>query len=242
MDGNPKPAIRTAAMTLAQLTRRAAATLAAVGLLLAAPAYAGKKMLTVNAQDSIYNAGQTTKQPVGKLPHSVVLPAGISCVAVLSVKGSLACDSPLGCITLNPNFGQPFLNDPDGNLGQVSESDNTGTATISGIEAPGAGYLVALFTAAGGPTGAAPPALDFTQRGGTAFATLSPMLDQTFFVGDGRRGDNSGGYQFFTTPAGADRLYFGISDACDYHGAPGCYYDNGGTYQVEINIYKHPCQ
>ena len=230
-------------MTLAQLTRRDAATLAAVGLLLTAPAFAGKKVLTVGAQASIYNAGHTTKQPVGKLPHSVALPAGASCVAVLSVKGSLPCASPLGCITVNVNVEQQYLNDPDGNLDPVSESSNTGTATISGIAAPGAGYLVALFTAASGPAGPAPPSLDFNQGEGTAFKFLSPILDQTFFVGDGRTGDNSGGYQFFSAPAGASRLYFGISDTCDnFNGPPGCYYDNGGTYVVAFDIYKHPCQ
>lgn len=139
-------------MTLTQLTRRDAATLAAVAWLLAAPAYAGKKVLTVDAQASIYNAGQTHAQPVGKLPHSVALPAGTSCVAVLSVKGSLPCASPLGCITLNVNVEQQYLNDPDGNGDPVPESSNSGTAAISGIAAPGAGYLVALFTAAGGPS------------------------------------------------------------------------------------------
>jgi hypothetical protein len=92
-------------------------------------------------------------------------------------------------------------------------------------------------------SGSAPPRLDFNQGEGTSFKTLSPMLDQTFFVGDGRTGDNSGGYQFFSTPAGASRLYFGISDTCDnFNGPPGCYYDNGGNYVVEFDIYKHACQ
>ena len=225
-----------------RLYGRIAASIAAIGLLPGAAVGASRAEFFVNAKDSIYNAGQTGTQSVGKLPHSVALPAGTSCVVVSKVTGSLACGSPLGCVTMNPNHGEPFLNDPDGNLGQVSESDNEGTATISGIAAPGAGYLVALFTPPGGPSGTAPPALNFTQSPFTSFKTLSPLLDQTFFVGDGRRGDDFGAFQIFNVPAGASSLYFGISDACDYHGPPGCYYDNGGKYLVRVLLSPQPCK
>ena len=103
--------------------------------------------------------------------------------------------------------------------------------------APNAGYLAGVFVPTGGPAGAAPGTLDFTGAGGTAFASLSPQLDQVFFIGDGLTGDGTGTTQQFFVPTGAGTLYLGIADACGYNGqATGCYDDNSGSFNLNYDL------
>jgi hypothetical protein len=207
-------------------------------LLLAPSAFAGK--FTVNAQDNIYGAGQTSAPGGGNVPTAILkLSRKSACVTVTKVTGSLTCTEKSGCIVLNLTSGDN-LNDPDGTGAAPATSSNSGAGSISGITAPLAGYLVGLFAPAKGPAGTAPAALNFVTTG-TNFAQLSPLLDQTFFVGDGHTGDRAGAVQYFSVPAGARRLYFGISDACNYNGGPGCYDDNQGSYRVVAKASDTAC-
>jgi hypothetical protein len=192
--------------------------------------------VTVNSTDDIYNAGTSTP------PNPIAIGSGATAVTFTSVTGSLTtsggngCASPLGCIVLNNGTGNN-PNDPDGVGAAPGTSSNTGANGISGITGPGAGYLVGVFLAAGGPSGATPVALDFTSAGlGTSFSSLSPLLDQTFFIGDGLTGDGTGSLQTFNIPSGAADLYLGISDAGGYNGSPGAYDDNLGSYSVTSNL------
>ena len=192
--------------------------------------------ITVNATDVIYSAGGSSALGSGTLPGSIAL-AGATSIALSIVTGSIAssdgnaCGSAEGCIVLNDGSGNN-PNDPDGAGASPDTSSNTGAGSISGMTAPGAGYLTGVFVAAGGPSGPVPPPLDFTSGSGTSFTSLSPLIDQVFFIGDGLTGDDSGTLQVFNVPPGAVLLYLGISDACDYNGPPGCYDDNLGTYSV----------
>jgi hypothetical protein len=78
-----------------------------------------------------------------------------------------------------------------------------------------AGALVGVFVGPGGPSGPAPANLNFTGAGGigTAFASLSPDLDQLFFIGDGLTGTGTGDIQQFFAPVGATTLYLAVSDS-----------------------------
>jgi Flp pilus assembly protein TadG len=60
-------------------------------------------------------------------------------------------------------------------------------------------------------SGSVPPALDFSSASSRDFATLSPLLKQPFFIGDGLRADGITP-QNFVVPAGATRLYIGVMD------------------------------
>ncbi len=195
----------------------------------------------VDATADIY--GITGSLPEGATnPTSFTLPANAACLSLSKVRGSYGapkCSSPEGCITINMNEPTNY-NDPDGAMAQVNVSSNTGAGSISGIKAPGAGYLVGVFTQ-GMPSGAAPPLLDFTQGTKTHFTSLAPLLDQTFFVGDGRRKDDKAVHQRFSVPAGSTNLYLGISDACGFVGQPGCYYDNTGFYKVILHVSTAAC-
>jgi len=84
----------------------------------------------------------------------------------------------------------------------------------------------AVFTLAGcstnGPTG------------NRDFASLSPALAQTFYIGDGRTA--TGRPQRFHPPTGATRLYFGVADAWAFEGPPGFFADNSGSFKVAVRF------
>jgi hypothetical protein len=188
---------------------------------------------------AIFGTTAALADTVTVLSTAVIYGAGTGSVAddgTGSAPGSIAVNgatsftfSVTGTISLNSGSN---TNDADGNGAAVSSSSNTGANGISGMTAPGAGYLVGVFLATGGPSGAAPASLDFTTGDGTAFTSLSPLLDQVFFIGDGLTGDNTGTTQVFNAPTGAAQLYLGISDACGYNGDPSCYSDNSGSFTV----------
>jgi hypothetical protein len=188
---------------------------------------------TVQSTGSIYDTGGGSTAPT-----MITLPSGATSVVFTSVTGSITtgCASTEGCIVLNNGTGNN-ANDPDGVGAAPATSSNTGTSSISGITGPGAGYLVGVFVPAGGPAGTAPTALDFTSSGlGTSFTSLSPQLDQVFFIGDGLTGNGTGTQQTFNIPTGAGQLWLGISDAGFYNGAPGAYGDNLGSYTVGFAV------
>ena len=84
------------------------------------------------------------------------------------------------------------------------------------------------------PSGNGPPVLNFT--GMENFLTLSPLLFQTFFIGNGLT-NGATTLQTFFVPAGATRLFLGISDGCVLaSGPPGCYQDNKGALFVGVDL------
>ena len=152
------------------------------------------------------NAG--LPDPDGVLPVVLNLPSNPSILAAESVTGSITLQS-----------GGAY-NDADGVVVSGAYSNiplNTnGTYSymgpyggLSGITAPGAGYLVGVFETSTGPVGVAPPSLNFlpTSLGGigTNFSSLSPALNQVFYIGDGLTGDGFGSLQQFLVPTGRDQ-------------------------------------
>jgi PEP-CTERM motif len=189
---------------------------------------------TVQATAVIYAAGSQSSVASaagGTVPGGITLPSGATSISFSDVTGSLPCSSSEGCINIEGAAG--FLNDPDGTNGPVTGFPAAGTGSLSGLTAPGSGYLVGVFVASGGPSGAAPAALDYTSTNATSY---SPLLDQVFFIGDGLTGDGTGTQQTFYAPTGAGALYLGISDICAYDGGPGCYSDNVGAYTLNYDV------
>jgi hypothetical protein len=111
---------------------------------------------------------------------------------------------------------------PDGG-GAVSTPANNG---ISGATWP-INALVGVFLDASQPDlSAAPTDLNFAT---TSFTTLSPLLKQAFFIGDGRTGTGSGTVQTFVVPAGATRLFLGTSDGFGWFNNTGSFTVTGGA-------------
>lgn len=105
---------------------------------------------------------------------------------------------------------------------------------ISGISAPRQMFLAGVFLNDSVPADPAPDLLDFT--GNTGFASLSPLLNQMFFVGDGLTGTGSGAVQSFLVPTGATRLFLGFADGFAFVGPHGWYGDNTGSLSATFEI------
>ncbi len=115
--------------------------------------------------------------------------------------------------------------DPPDGSSSVDTASSLGIASYAGpVDA-----LVGVFLN-GVPPATAPVGLDFTSSGlGTSFTTLSPLLAQVFFIGDGLTGNGTGTPQTFVVPAGATALYLGTTDGSGW-------YNNSGTFAVTVTV------
>jgi hypothetical protein len=107
---------------------------------------------------------------------------------------------------------------------------------ISGYHSDTQIGLVGVFLSNSNPFDPAPATLDFTSTGlGRNFLTLSPLLGQEFFIGDGHTDGLL--LQDFIVPTGATRLYLGFADAQNSgQGVPGHYADNSGFLNVAVAV------
>jgi hypothetical protein len=91
------------------------------------------------------------------------------------------------------------------------------------------------------PAGAAPARLDFSSTAlGTGFSSLSPLLNQTFFIGDGLTATGSGLQQEFYVPDTATRLFLGFIDGADFQGDPTFYSNNDGSLVATFSAVPEP--
>jgi hypothetical protein len=102
----------------------------------------------------------------------------------------------------------------DGDTSTIVSDIIEGENGISNINAP-IDSLIGVFMSDSAPVpGQAPADLDFTTDAERNFTSLSPQLNQTFFIGDGRT--DGGNPQQFVVPAGATRLFIGNMDAYEW--------------------------
>ena len=215
---------------------------------LAAAAQAQVHDVTVDGPDAIFLAGRTdvvippANQPwdtglirhVGPTPEEALetMPSFISVAGGDVIR---ALDPAVGGVNFFNGLGPPFFG-PGGN--GVSGSNLGSFGGISGYIGP-QGPLVGVFLTDAIPAAGPPPTLDFSAGGlGTDFASLSPLLGQIFYIGDGKT--SGGDFQTFTAPAGATRLFLGIPDGFGFVGAPGAYDDNDGSYRIRIGVNQVP--
>jgi len=188
--------------------------------------------LTVPGNAEIHGAGNAglPDPSDGVAPVLVNLPPNPLIVYLTNVSGT---------ISLNGGGGK---NDADGVLqsgsGYPTWSYAGSYGGLSAIEIPGAGAIIGVFEPGTAPaSGASAPAeLDFYSTIDTNFTSLSPLLFQTFFMGDGLTGDGNGLTQQFKVPQGATQLYLGITDAEGFDGPPGGYGDNSGSFAVTVQV------
>ena len=167
------------------------------------------------------------------LPPSYSFPTGPGQVLTFS--------SVSGAVTFtDPNNPLPFTG-ADG-YGYVPAAPYLPTEInsyngISGITNANADFLVGVFLDSNVPANSAPPALDFKPSGlTTSFPSLSPLIGQTFFIGDGLTGTGSGAVQQFVVPPTATRLFLGFADGYNVQGDPSWYGDNHGFLTVTFQI------
>jgi hypothetical protein len=120
-------------------------------------------------------------------------------------------------VTFNAPVGTGDFAAPDGGA-SLSQTAHFG---LSGIAA-NSGALIGVFINNSVPSDAnpAPASLDFSASGLTRdFTTLSPGLNQVFFIGDGKTSGNI--VQQFTVPTGATRLFLGNLDSSAWNANTG---------------------
>jgi hypothetical protein len=120
----------------------------------------------------------------------------------------------------------PVLCGPDGDLADLIQTHWTGSE--NGIANTNAPYdcLLGVFLGPDQPNlTAAPAMLDFTTSASRNYVTLSPILKQVFFIGDGLT--DSAIQQSVIAPAGATRLYLGTMDIYEWS-------NNSGGFNVNV--------
>lgn len=149
--------------------------------------------------------------------QSPILVAGIAAGASYTFSVTGVVDNGGGYPAMNPD-GADFFSHFAGAQNGISDI----TAPINS--------LIGVFLDASLPTTAGAP-LDFSGTEGLNFASLSPTLNQAFFIGDGL--DNASNIQTFLAPTGATRLYLGTMDGYDWT-------NNTGSFEVSVTAIPEP--
>jgi hypothetical protein len=178
--------------------------------------------LIVSGAANVFSAGGAIAPGDGISPPSVSFAAGPGKdLTFQSVTGTVSW----GGATVGPNGGSPAPAGTDG-------TDLNSQAGISGIQDIGnIMFLVGVFLDDSVPSGTPPPWLDFSSN--QNFTDISPLIGQTFFIGDGLTG---GMPKVFHVPATATRLFLGFADGAYFHGTPGLYGDNSGAITAMFTL------
>lgn len=175
----------------------------------------------VPGTSNIYAAGRPTAFNGTLPPFARFSPSPNKVVTFSSASGMISCCG-----------GAPDVG-PDGTT--AGPTDITAYRGISGIRNDRRTlFLVGVFLDDTEPADPSPPTLDFTNN--MAFATFSPQLRQTFFIGDGLTGAGSGTAQQFVVPPAATRLFLGFADGYNGRGAPGYFDDNRGSITIAFQV------
>jgi hypothetical protein len=209
--------------------------------------------VVVDGSDAIFLAGRTDVEPIPPLNgnssafilvrHGYITPEAIvetlpPYIPVSAGDVIRVLDPAIGGVSFYNGLGGLTFG-PSGN--GLSGSNLTSLGGISGYIGP-QGPLTGVFLTDSIPSsGPAPSTLDFSGSGlGIDFASLSPLLGQIFYIGDGLT--ISDDFQTFIAPTGATRLFLGIPDGFGFVGAPGAYDDNDGFYSVKVGINEIPSE
>jgi len=232
-------------MTNLKLT--ALAVLSGLGIAGCLPA---SVLINVSATSDIFLAGQPatagnttpacTTANLGCLPPVLNFLPVAGNVLTFTGPGILTGQAVTGTVSACPACGSVG---PDGsNLGSQPPATNISSSgtTISGIQYTGVEFfLVGVFTGASLPGSQVASIGDYGNIASgitSTQGTYSPLVGQTFFIGDGLTGNQSGSLQQFIVPTGATNLYLGFADAMSFVGQAGMYNDNAGSLAVNLQI------
>ena len=207
-------------------------TSAAIGLGLAVtninPVKAAQ--LNISAASNIFGAGKTSAPAPGggsggQLPPMFNFAAAAGQVLTFSnISGSVNFSSTPATSTNGNGDGSYIYGTNIWSYGGISGIRNYNASA----------FLVGVFLNDSAPTGSEPLVLNFTNN--TSFAELSPLLNQTFFIGDGLTGSGLGNIQRFLVPEQATRLFLGFADGSPIQGFPAYYGDNTGSLVANFEL------
>lgn len=206
-------------------------------------------VITVSGQANLFSAGNNatdyndwidpSRKTLGKpAPYYDLGGTGSDRIILFdSVAGQVKFNNPPVGSGNPPVVGNP----PDGaTLWFTYTFDPSGG--ISGVTSNQSAALFGVFVDENNPPvpgGAVPSTLAFTAGAGINFTSIAPLLNQVFFIGDGRVGsDGTGAQQIFHAPDGATRLYLGLVDGPGITSpfTPGTYNDNSGAFIADIRM------
>ena len=164
------------------------------------------------------------------MPDGTTVPGGDSAPAESPVfafnvaGGQNLTFSVTGAVAQGP--GDPLIWTPDGNTSYgITGTVAGGANNIAGLTGP-IDALLGVFLNDSLPTANPTPAsLDFSSAASRDYLTLSPALQQPFFIGDGLT--SSLAVQQIIAPTGATRLYLGVLDSDGW-------FNNIGSYNVTV--------
>jgi hypothetical protein len=213
--------------------------LAALSCLGIAGSLSASVLVTVPGTADVFLAGQASSPsvPMGTLPLETdfvpvagnILTFTNSLGATPGVTGST--NPCAGCLPAGPDGVNELSAAPATSLSW--SGTNISQIQYTGIEM----FLIGVFLGPGLP---ASPVASIGDYGTGAIsptaASYTPIVGQTFFVGDGLTGNGTGTVQQFVVPVGATRLFLGFADGMSFVGQAGMYNDNTGSLVVNLQI------
>jgi len=191
--------------------------------------------VTIPGNANIFGAGHASLPTAGggggSPPPTVTFSAHADQVLTFtSVTGQVKCTTtsqasgPVGPCEPSPNRA----------------TDINSVGGIAGIvDSQSTMFLVGVFLDDLEPHDPAPPRLDFSSNTlGHEFTKLAPVLNQVFYIGDGKT--STGKTQQFAVPAKATRLVLGFADAFAFHGDEGWYGDDSGSLTAMLSVEVSP--
>jgi hypothetical protein len=191
-------------------------------------------LVSMAALTPIAAAASIVLVPGASNPYLAGLPAGSSASGGMDTAPAQSPPQVLG-LDLSPGatvtFSASGLTSYD--PGELSTGPDGGFVFSRLAENGISGYtmtvnaLVGVFLGPGQPDlTSAPPSLDFTTPASRDYLSLSPLLKQVFFIGDGLTSTHV--VQQVITPAGTTRLFLGTADGLGW-------YNNTGSFTVTAN-------
>ena len=220
------------------------ATLAVAALLgclifMSVPAFADSIIITVPGTSDIWLAGMPNGSGASGLapgtPFVDFTPGQSPVLYILPITPgqTLYFSDVTGAVRNGPtqNFYGPDGN-PDPNQGLRNHFQGAQNG-ISDITAPH-NSLLGVFLGPNQPDLTTPPsALDFSTPESQNYSSLSPELQQPFFIGDGLTGGADPTQQGVIVPEGATRLYLGTMDGWEWN-------NNGGSFTLRAGSNPEP--
>jgi hypothetical protein len=147
--------------------------------------------------------------------------------------GQILNFSASGAVNFDPSVAK---NGPNGDLSLIAPHVQGAQNGIADITAP-VTSLIGVFVGANQPSlSPAPSALDFSTPGSLDYTTLTPSLQQPFFIGTGT---TTGGKEHnIVVPTGASALYLAVYDGWQNNNNGGAF--NGLAMNVTISASNVP--
>ena len=206
-----------------RMTMRMAGAVVVAGLL---GFYGPAPAITVPGNANPWLAGVETPGTYGN-SDNVPTNSPVLVPDVLIPGGWVEFTSVTGSVSFTPS---PSGNPPDGG-GSITSNNASDLLGKSTLTAP-ANSLIGVFLDNTDPSTLTPPAaLVFNTVALRDFSDLSPLLRQTFFIGDGQ--NSLPAVQKFHIPDGATRLFLGSMDGSGW-------FNNSGSFEVTLAVLPEP--